>query len=196
MDRLSIVIAAAALAAVSCKNEGGSASTRSRVNAVKAEPAQAADPAAMCDVHYPAARAPHYAAPALLGPVGIDTSSGWRWINVWATWCKPCVEELPRLAAWRERLTAASVAFHLQLISADEAGTDLDAFLAEHGRGLGTRQLGDPDALQDWLAGLGLKGATLPVQIFVDPAGKVRCLRASAVEESDFDAIAALLGGA
>jgi hypothetical protein len=41
---------------------------------------------------------------------------------------------------------------------------------------------------------LGVPGATLPVHVFVDPAGRVRCVRASEIEATDFAAIEALLG--
>src|SRR5215218_9102113 len=38
---------------------------------------------------------PSFAFPAALEGTPKSSSKGWRWINVWATWCPPCIEELP-----------------------------------------------------------------------------------------------------
>ena len=42
---------------------------------------------------------------------------------------------------------------------------------------------------------LGVPGAGLPVHIFVSPAGKVRCVRASELGDADYPAVEALLRG-
>ncbi len=195
MDRLSVVSAVALALAAAC-DDGRAASSspsRERVNAVKAAPAAAADPAAMCD-HYPArAQARPLAWPALTGSAPAPRAGAWRWINVWATWCKPCVEELPRIVTWQRRLAAAGIDVDLTLVSADESDADVAAFRDAHpGTPTGLR-LANPDDAAAWIASLGVKGATLPVHVMVDPAGAVRCVRASAVEDPDFAAVRALL---
>ena len=193
MDRLSIVSAAALACAVACDAGGAPSPARERVNAVKAAPAVAADPAAMCDRYNPPGKAPALAWPALTGPVPATKAGAWRWINVWATWCKPCIEELPRLVAWRDRLAKAGIDVDLTLVSADASDAVVAAFRREHpGIPPGVR-LADPDAAPAWIASVGVRAAALPVHVVVDPAGNVRCVRASAIEDSDYRAVRALL---
>jgi thiol-disulfide isomerase/thioredoxin len=193
MDRLPAVIAAAALAAVACKDSGGSARTRDRVNAVKAATTTEQDPAAMCDRYFEPATAPAFAWTELTGPPPATEPGAWRWINVWATWCEPCVEELPRLSSWRARLARAGIAVDLVLVSADDSDEEIDSFRQAHPETPQSARLAHPERVAAWIASLGLTGASLPVHLFVDPAGKVRCVRASAVEETDHDAVQALL---
>jgi thiol-disulfide isomerase/thioredoxin len=86
--------------------EGAAAGPRSRVEAVAAE---REDPAErFCDVSAPLGQGAALVLPQVEGPA--MPSSGWRWVNVWATWCAPCVEEMPRIVAWRERLAADEAA--------------------------------------------------------------------------------------
>jgi thiol-disulfide isomerase/thioredoxin len=180
--------------ATGCSGEDSNrpASGRERVNAVKASPAQQVDPAELCDVYPRAADAPAFAWPTLTGPAPAASGRGWRWVNVWATWCKPCIEEMPRLRAWRDRLAERGVDVELRFISADASDEEVAAFRARHPEIPETLRLADPDALPAWLTQLGLDAASLPVHVFVDPAGRARCLRASGVNDSDYPAVEAL----
>ena len=177
-----------------CSGEDSSrpASRRERVNAVKASPTQQVDPAELCDVYPRAADAPAFAWPALTGPAPAASGRGWRWVNVWATWCKPCIEEMPRLRAWRDRLAGRGVDVELRFVSADASDEEVTAFRARHPEIPETLRLAEPDALPAWLTQLGLDAASLPVHVFVDPAGRARCLRASGVNDSDYPAVEAL----
>lgn len=180
--------------AAGCSEENASprASRRERVNAVKATPVQAVDPAALCDVYPREADAPAFVWPALTGPAPARSGQGWQWVNVWATWCKPCVEEMPRLRAWRDRLAERGVDVELRFISADASDEEVAAFRARHPEIPETLRLADPDVLPEWLKQLGLDAGGLPVHVFVDPAGRARCLRASGVNDSDYAAVEAL----
>ena len=192
MDRLPAVIAALALAA--CEADSGGA-PRSRVDKVAADPAKRAAAAdGFCDVRFAdAAGAPRFAMPALAGGAP-PAADGWRWINVWATWCKPCVEEMPRLLRWRDRLAADGHPVRLIFVSADASDAEVARFGADRPElELGAR-LADADALPAWLAELGLdRGAPIPVHVLVDPAGKTRCVRAAAVTERDYPVVSELL---
>jgi thiol-disulfide isomerase/thioredoxin len=191
-----IAAATAVVLAAGCSKPGeeqGSGEGLSRVNAVTKTASAPADPADLCD-HMPAAdKAPRLELPALAGELG--EAKGWRWINLWATWCAPCVEELPLLMDWERRLGAAGAPVELTLISADESDEVVAAFRAKHpGTPEGPR-LEKPEELGAWLEAIGLPGASLPVHLIVDPDQKIRCLRGSAVGKGDFDAARALLVG-
>lgn len=118
----------------------------------------------------------------------------WRWINVWATWCKPCVAELPLLQRWPRRLTSAGVDVSLMMLSVDSSPQKLRAFARRH-RGMPeTARMADPKALGGWLASYGLdRDTSIPVHLFVAPTGRVRCIRAGTLSSSDFPRVAAVL---
>jgi thiol-disulfide isomerase/thioredoxin len=113
---------------------------------------------------------------------------------MWATWCKPCIEEMPRLASWQSKLTARGLDVALVFINADESDEVVAAFRKQHPGTPDGPRLADASALGTWLEQLGVGGATLPVHVFVDTQQRVRCVRASAVDDADYDAIATLLG--
>ncbi len=55
-----------------------------------------------------------------------------RWVNVWATWCRPCVEEMPMLVEWKDRLRGDGIDVELLFVSADETDDDVAGFRREH----------------------------------------------------------------
>jgi thiol-disulfide isomerase/thioredoxin len=193
MDRLSALIVVAALAACEEKQESGP--PPSRVNAVKKDPAAAKKAAAsFCDVEHPPGQGPAFLLPTLSGSAP-KPASGWRWVNIWATWCKPCVEEIPMLRRWRDKL-AGTRPFDLQFVSGDASDEELEKYRTLVPDAPDGPRILDYDALPTWLASLGLPGSpTLPVHVLVDPQGRTRCVRAAAVEEKDLAAVEALLAG-
>ena len=185
MDRLPALIVVLALAG--CEDKQAAAPS-SRVNAAKVT-AKKTDPAAFCDKLLDGASAPAFVAPALAGGE-LRASTKWRWINVWATWCKPCVEEMPRLLRWQAQLAS----FELQFVSVDESDEVIADYRKQHPSTPPSVRLADPDAQGKWFAQLGLDaGAPIPVHVLVDPQGRVRCVRAGGVREQDLDAIQAVL---
>src|SRR5436190_16752286 len=115
MDRLSALI----VLACACDNGGDKPSVpASRVDVAKTSQRQGATVEAFCDVHPSADKAAAFAWPASItnAPPAAKT---WRWINVWATWCKPCVEEIPRLVRWKSKLAAAGRTVDLAFVSVD-----------------------------------------------------------------------------
>jgi thiol-disulfide isomerase/thioredoxin len=128
--------------------------------------------------------------PATLSP------GKWIWINLWAAWCAPCKEEMPRLASFASRLAQADRAVTLAFVSLDDDERQLEQFLAAASGDLTTATywLRDGRERDDWLTAMGLpKAPELPVQILIDPRGKVRCTVHGAIEDGDYAEIAGVL---
>ena len=186
MDRLSAL--AIALALVACESKQEPAPT-SRVDTTKVAQKKV-DTAAFCDVQFPGTTGPLFTAPKLVGGELAAAPGTWRWVNVWATWCKPCVEEMPRLAKWREKLGAAGKRYELSFISVDEDEADLVDFRKDYPDAPASPRLAEPAKQADWYVAMGLDGgAPVPIHIFVEPGGHVRCARAGGVREQDYPAI-------
>ncbi len=126
-------------------------------------------------------------------PVGVGK---WVWINVWAAWCGPCKEEMPRLSAWQEKLRSAGVLIDLAFVSMDDDERETRRFLdAQPASGVRATYWLPENERSGWLGGLGLKGSPqLPVQALVAPNGQVACVIEGAVEDRDYAAIAAFVG--
>jgi thiol-disulfide isomerase/thioredoxin len=187
MDRLSALSCVLALVACESKNQEPAPD---RVNAAKVGVKKAASTDAFCDVHFVGDKGPKLTIPPLVGGTLPAETKTWRWINVWATWCKPCVEEMPRLAKWREQLGAAGKPFDLAFVSVDESDTDLAEHRKAHPDAPASPRLADPNTQHEWYAALGLDGSPpIPIHVFVAPSGHVRCARAGGVREQDYAAI-------
>ncbi|AUX46026.1 Thiol-disulfide oxidoreductase [Sorangium cellulosum] len=131
-------------------------------------------------------------------PANIGFGVGkWVWVNFWAAWCKPCLEEMPRLLGWQQKLRAAGVLIDLAFISIDDDERQLSRFLeAQPGTGVrASYWLPEGPQRTGWLRALGVKEATeLPVHAIAAPSGQVTCVIQGAVEDSDYPTIAALVG--
>ena len=95
---------------------------------------------------------------ALRGRVGL--------VNFWATWCGPCVAEMPSIARLRAKLAARP--FEVLAVNYGESRRKIEAFLRKEK--LDVHVLLDPDqkAADAW----GAKG--LPMSFLVDASGNVR----------------------
>jgi thiol-disulfide isomerase/thioredoxin len=122
----------------------------------------------------------------------------WVWVNLWAAWCGPCKEEMPRLLAWHDKLAASGVLIDLDFVSLDDDERQLQRFLeAQPPNGVrASYWLPDGSLRTSWLGALGLKDAgALPVHALVAPSGQVACIIQGAVEERDYATIAAFVSG-
>jgi thiol-disulfide isomerase/thioredoxin len=119
----------------------------------------------------------------------------WRWINLWATWCKPCVEEMPLLGRWRESLEKDGVALNMELWSLDEEKEDLEGWLKRKVPGE-VHWIKDTASRESLLENLGIdKDSAIPVHALVDPRGAIRCVRVGSVRDKDYSAVKTLLTG-
>jgi len=85
-------------------------------------------------------------------------------LNLWATWCGPCVNELPSLA----RLAKFTPGLKVLAVDWREKPQAVDAFLKSHNAGSLPTLVDDSGAL---MRGLGAYG--LPMTVLIDPQGKI-----------------------
>lgn len=122
--------------------------------------------------------------------------AAWTWVNVWATWCKPCIAEMPMLVRWQQQLEAAGVQVALQFLSVDDMAEKVDGFARAHPEIPKGVRIKDVSLVPSWLPKVGLDAsAVLPLHFFVDGSQKIRCVRQGSVGDADYDAIKELLGG-
>jgi len=127
-----------------------------------------------------------WAAPKTDGP--FSEAKGWRWVNLWATWCKPCVEEMGLLNMWNEQLDVT-----IDLLSIDEPDADLESWKKKNLPGQITR-IASQDDFTKLLEGLGLdKNAAIPIHLLVDPKGDVRCIRVGSIKQENYGAVRELV---
>lgn len=119
-------------------------------------------------------RAPHYAAISLGGDtVRLDDLRGEVvLVNVWATWCPPCVREMPSLQRLHDALAADGL--RILAVNVDKPGFGADpralaeAFVAEYG--LTFEILLDPEYRIESIFQL----AGLPMTFVIDRRGTIR----------------------
>jgi len=181
-----------ALAALSGCDDGKTASAPPAGRVVAIAPA-ADEGDTLCDPR-PAGSAPP---PLSLPPLADGAQPSMRgplWVNLWATWCPPCVEELPLVRQLEAELKQAGSAARVQLVSVDATADAVQSFAAKHPEAQGSLRVADVGALEPWLPTIGLDtGATLPIHLFVDAHGKVACTRTGAIRASDLPRIRKLL---
>ncbi len=181
------------LLAAACDRSGQSPPPPGRVVAVKATEEKRVSLQEFCDVTATTTDQRVFRLPEVEGSTP-PPATGASWVNIWATWCKPCVEEMPMLVKWRERLGREGINFSLQFVSVDQSTDDVEAFRKQHPSIPPSLHLKNPADLPGWLQELGLdSGAGLPVHILVGGQGHLRCVRAASVGEHDYDTVARLL---
>jgi thiol-disulfide isomerase/thioredoxin len=102
-------------------------------------------------------------------------------VNLWASWCLPCREELPALQRYADR--AAGEVRVLGVVTQDPRGA---AATLAGDLGLTFPALDD----RDGLVMLEVAGNTVPATIFVDSAGSMRYVHRGPVDEEALDELA------
>lgn len=131
-------------------------------------------------------------AKALPGRVRFGAGS-FTWVVFWASWCKPCYAEIPRLLGWRERLVAEGVPLELAFVSVDDVREELAAFLeVQPPAGLRASYWLPLELRRAWVDPIGIPDRTkLPAHSLADPAGRVACHFLGSVEDVSYAAVAA-----
>lgn len=166
----------------------------SRVAAVKANPAAAGAAAQKwCDVSYPTASAPAMELPPVAparpnGAVPAFPRDRWVWLNLWATWCGPCVVEMPMMEEWRAKLQEEGVPVDLWYLSVDEQEAVLGNFLRQRPNmapGVSLR-LKNYDSLFPWLNRYQIDPQLgIPIHMLIAPGGKLRYIHVSQLRDTD-----------
>lgn len=98
-------------------------------------------------------------------PWTAETLKGKPWvINFWATWCPPCIEEIPSMNAAYEMLEPQGIG--MLAINAGEGGIAVEEFLKKISIDF-PNVLGNADTLPNWSV------KALPTTIVVDAEGRV-----------------------
>jgi thiol-disulfide isomerase/thioredoxin len=197
MDRLSTLGFVAALAVAGCggKSDAPAPAVASRTDVAKVVAVQTASTEDFCDLHAGEDKAAAFRwpelAPGSTAPGGVKT---WRWVNVWATWCEPCIEEMPRLLAWRDKLAAAGKPIDLAFVSVDDDDAEVAGFRRAHpGVPPSTIRIVSAEQRTAWLESYHLSDGAIPIHMFVSPTNKLRCVRAGGIREKDYAVIDRLL---
>jgi len=122
----------------------------------------------------------------------------WQWVNLWAAWCKPCKEEMPRLIEWRDQLRAKGVAIDLSFVSIDDDEREMTRFMSSQPK-TGVRAsywLETEKTRETWFESVGFDDTPeLPIHVLVTPAGKLTCVIKGALEPTDYPQLEALFLG-
>ncbi len=185
---------------LACSGSSSSSSApqppRSRVDAVvtvKRE-AKVEPPETWCDHYAPAGERRPFVWPELDGDQPA-AGGAWTWVNAWATWCKPCIAEMPMLVEWEEKLQADVGEGGLRFLSLDAGASEVTRFAEQHpDLPLGPR-IADAETMDPWLAKNGVDGAAavLPLHFLLDQKQEIACVYMSAVSDTDYETVKALL---
>ncbi len=189
------MIALLTLFACSGEPSAPAAPPPSRFDAVAAAPVKPTSVEDFCEVRATPETAKAFTLPALDG-APMAKGNGWTWVNIWATWCEPCVAEMPMLVQWQARLAKAGVDVTLQFLSVDAKAEDVTKWRVAHPTAPPSMRLGEFGLLGGWLTSVGLDAsAVIPIHFFVDPEQRVRCVRMGSVSEPEYAAVELVLKG-
>ncbi|MBL8953284.1 MAG: TlpA family protein disulfide reductase [Myxococcaceae bacterium] len=126
-----------------------------------------------------------------------EKPAGWHWVNLWATWCKPCVEEMGLLNRWKEGFEREQLPVAFELLSIDEsdAQAELEAWQKKNLPGH-VSWVKSPADFAAFLEGLDVdKNAAIPIHVLVDPDGWLRCVRVGSIHQENYGSVRALISG-
>ncbi|MEJ5049326.1 TlpA disulfide reductase family protein [Chryseobacterium culicis] len=91
-------------------------------------------------------------------------------VNVWATWCQPCVQEIPVF----QKIAAENNTVKFVFLSLDDDPKKLEMFLTKHPiNDITFKNKGYIEAIKTFLGGNGIMGYNVIPQTFIIKDGKV-----------------------
>ncbi len=109
-----------------------------------------------------------------------DFNGKYVYIDVWATWCGPCIAEIPFLKKVEEKYEGKNIAFVSISVDVQKDFEKWKKFVAEKQLG-GVQLFADKDWNSDFIKSFGIN--SIPRFILIDPSGKV--VSADAARPSD-----------
>jgi thiol-disulfide isomerase/thioredoxin len=185
------------VAVAGCHGKNSEPTSSARYQAVKA----AVEPSSRwCDTSF-TSQAPRLSLPPLAPPPAGRTqpavSKGRRtWVNLWATWCQPCLREIPLLLTWQSELHKDGVDVDVILLSIDEDAATLDKFLAGRKdlQSAHVARASSQNDYQHWVTSFVKDASTpIPIHLLSSADGDVRCVRNGSLHEGDYPAAKAVL---
>jgi thiol-disulfide isomerase/thioredoxin len=180
---------------VGCKDRVETAPI-SRYEAVKAP---AASVARWCDDTF-SSSSPRLTLPPLAAPLAgrgqAALTAGKRvWVNLWATWCGPCLREMPLLLKWQDDLRKDGVDIDVLLLSLDDDAGAVQKLLGERKDLAAAKvaRVSSQSAYEEWVKTyVKDPGAPIPLHLLAGADGKMRCVRGGSLRESDYPAAKAV----
>jgi thiol-disulfide isomerase/thioredoxin len=136
-------------------------------------------------------------APPPTGQAPLALPKGKRiWVNLWATWCQPCLREIPLLLSWQSDLRKDGLDVEVILLSLDEDAPTLDQFLAGR-KDLQAAKIARAASQRDyeqWIKAYAKDPSLpIPIHLLASADGHLRCLRNGSLREGDYPAAKASL---
>jgi len=119
-----------------------------------------------------------------------DSSDSLTVINFWATWCKPCIKEIPHFETARKANTNMAIRFwYVSLDFEDQKKIKLDPFVKNRMHGAKVFLL-DETNYDKWISKIdpGWSGG-IPVTLFVNNSKKIHKFYNSELSESQLNEI-------